>query len=50
MAITETEHKNALQKMSFSKVEELDNVLETYTKYIPTQLASNRSLKFDWKH
>ena len=50
MAITDREHKSVLQKMSFNKLAELHNILEPYKKYIPTQLASNRSLKFDSKH
>ena len=50
MVVTDREYENILQKMSFNKVTEKRNILETYKKHIPTQLASNRSLKFDSKH
>ena len=49
-AISEREHKIKLQKMSLDKVVELYAILQGYKQRIPTQVASDRSQKFDSKN
>ena len=50
MAISQREHKIKLQKMSLDKVVELYTILQGYKQRIPTQVASDRSQKFDSKN
>ena len=48
--ITEREHKIISQKIRLDKVAEPYNILQGCKKCIQTQVASNRSLKFDSEH